>query len=264
MPDFIDHTGRKISVTANPSKIVSLVPSLTELLSDLGLDKEIIGITKFCVHPSHWRSIKNIVGGTKNLNVRTIADLNPDLILASKEENLKTQVEELSSVYPVWVSDIHNMAEALTAIEEIGLLTCKTNSAEKIISSIKEQFSLLGNKPEKPTVVYLIWRKPYMTVGGDTFIHSMLDAAGFENIYKNELRYPPVNMHTIAEQKPDYIFLSSEPFPFNEKHVAEIRQEIPNAEIVLVDGEMFSWYGSRMLQAPSYFLNLWSYGLHGK
>ena len=264
MPDFIDNTGQIISLTSNPSKIISLVPSLTELLCDLGIDEDVVGITKFCVHPKSWFSKKIKVGGTKNLDIQRIHELQPDLIIASKEENVKTQIEELSVSYPVWISDIHNVAEALKAIEEIGLLTGKIECARELISSITAKFSQLKTVNPKPKVIYLIWRDPYMTVGGDTFISSMLEAAGFENVYKKEHRYPSVTIREMAAQKPDYIFLSSEPFPFKEKHVLEITKELPGEKVVLVDGEMFSWYGSRMLYAPSYFLNLWTYGLHGK
>jgi ABC-type Fe3+-hydroxamate transport system substrate-binding protein len=264
MPDFTDQTGRNVSFTANPSKIISLVPSLTELLSDLGLDAEVAGITKFCIHPSHWHTAKTIAGGTKNLDIGRIRSLQPDLILASKEENIKEQVEELAVSYPVWVSDIHNVSEAMQSITEIGKLTGRTDPANNLVSAINEQFSRLALHPHRPKVIYLIWREPYMTIGGDTFIHSMLDRAGFDNIYKDALRYPSVTLGEIAEKRPNYIFLSSEPYPFRERHAAEIRKEMPEAKIVLVDGEMFSWYGSRMLYAPSYFLNLWTYGLHGK
>jgi len=263
MPGFIDQTGRSIYLDKIPAKIISVVPSLTELLYNLGLKDEVVGITKFCIHPEKWFLTKPKTGGTKTLDIPHIHGLHPDLIIANKEENVKGQVEALAAHYPVWVSDINDLEDAYQAIEQIGDLVGRKESAESIIRDIKRNFTQLIMPKLKPRICYLIWRNPCMTVGGDTFIHSMLEAAGFENVFKDEMRYPIVSLDDIAAKNAEWIFLSSEPFPFKEKHIEEMKEHLPGATFLLVDGEMFSWYGSRMIHAPSYFLNLW-HGIHGK
>ncbi|MEQ1676895.1 MAG: helical backbone metal receptor, partial [Chitinophagaceae bacterium] len=237
----------------------SLVPSQTELLYHLGLEQEVIGITKFCIHPDEWFRTKTRVGGTKQLNRDIIKQLNPDLIIANKEENVKEQIEELSGGekgFPVWISDVNNLADAYEMIEQIGLITGKSQQANEVTAQIKENFSLLPIHHSPLTCCYLIWKEPFMTVGGDTFIHSMLQVAGFDNIFKNRTRYPEVTIDAIAAANPALLFLSSEPYPFQQKHVDELQAGLPNTKIVLVDGELFSWYGSRLIQAPGYFEKL--------
>lgn len=253
MPSFVDQTGRTIQLDKTPQRIVSLVPSQTELLYDLGLDQEVIGITKFCVHPETWYKIKTRVGGTKQLNLETIHTLKPDLIIANKEENVREQVEELANNYPVWVSDVNDLATALGMITQVGLLTGTGEKAVEITNCIKKKFSQLSTPESVLRTIYLIWQKPYMTVGGDTFIHSMLEIAGFKNIFADKTRYPELTIAELQNRNPEIIFLSSEPYPFKQKHVDELQPFFPNAKIVLVDGEMFSWYGSRLLCAPEYF-----------
>ena len=238
-------------------RIVSLVPSLTELVLDLGLEKELIGRTKFCIHPHH--KIKSIpkIGGTKNANISAIIDLQPDLILANKEENTKQDIEVLIQATQVYISDISNYHEAIQAIHKIGELTNRQKESENLVQKIELGFSTLSNlSPDKKKVCYLIWNDPMMTVGQDTYIHDMLHNCGLENIFANQKRYPEVNVEEIKDKKPDYIFLSSEPFPFKEKHIEEYKLLFPNSKIVLVDGEYFSWYGSRMALAADYFKKL--------
>src|SRR5689334_18071707 len=127
MPSFTDQIGRTISLNKTPRRIISLVPSQTELLYDLGLSDEVVGITKFCVHPEEWFRNKPRVGGTKQLNMDIIHHLQPDLVIANKEENVREQVEELASHYPVWVSDINNPDDAYWMMKELGSITGKIN-----------------------------------------------------------------------------------------------------------------------------------------
>lgn len=257
MPVFKDQTRRTIFIDVYPKRIISLVPSQTELLADLGLSVEVVGITKFCVHPDEWFRSKKRVGGTKLLNIETIHSLRPDLIIANKEENVKGQIEELEKHFPVWISDVNNLTDAYEMIEQIGLITNKESKAKVLISNIEENFSHLQHSNQNIETVYLIWKKPYMTVGGDTFIHSMLDAAGFRNIYVKSTRYPEVTIEELKTKNPDLIILSSEPFPFNQKHIDELQIHLPTTKIILADGEMFSWYGSRLLKGPAYFATLY-------
>ena len=226
-----------------PQRIVSLVPSQTELLHALGLGERVVGITKFCVHPQAWYQHKTRVGGTKTINLPKVIDLQPDLILANKEENEKDQVEALAAQFPTWTSDIKNLEDALEMIRKVGELTGTTAKAANLCEKIETKFKNLENavqKAKKQTAVYLIWRKPWMAAGGDTFIHDMLCRAGFEHLTAQEKRYPTLDAVQLAALDPDTVLLSSEPYPFQEKHFAAIKDICPRAEIKLVDGEMFS------------------------
>jgi ABC-type Fe3+-hydroxamate transport system substrate-binding protein len=256
MPLFTDQTGRKVSLDKTPKRIVSVVPSQTELLFDLGLTEEVIGITKFCVHPKEWFQTKTKVGGTKQLKLDVIHQLNPDLIIANKEENVKEQIEELDKYYPVWVSDVNNLDDAYEMIYSIGVIVGKTVSAQRRISGIGYSFSQLPAVNDRLSSAYFIWSNPYMTAGGDTFINAMMEAAGFSNVFKHQTRYPEVNIVELQAANCQLLLLSSEPFPFKQKHIDELQPLLPNTKILLVDGEMFSWYGSRLIQAPGYFIKL--------
>lgn len=242
----------------NPQRIVSVVPSQTELLFDLGVNEEIVGITKFCVHPADKVNHKTRVGGTKTLNLSQIRALQPDLILANKEENTRAQIEELKQQYPVHVTDMTTLTDALMMIREVGALVGKGPQAQTLAQQIKTNFQSIADSSVRSglTVAYLIWRNPYMVAASDTFIHAMLDVAGFQNAFANRTRYPEITADDLQTARPDLIFLSSEPYPFAEKHIAEFRQLCPSAIARVVDGEMFSWYGSRLLQASDYFRNL--------
>jgi ABC-type Fe3+-hydroxamate transport system substrate-binding protein len=239
-----------------PQRIISIVPSQTELLFDLGLDEEIIGITKFCIHPADKVRERTRVGGTKTLHLDQIHSLRPDFILANKEENSRDQIEELQRHYPVHVTDIITFSDALAMIREVGKLVGKAQRADKMAQQITSSFSSLSAPPALSSVAYLIWRNPYMVAAGDTFIHSMLGVAGFQNVFGGHLRYPEVSPDDLRAVHPDLIFLSSEPYPFTEKHIAELQAICPSARVRVVDGEVFSWYGSRLLQAACYFRNL--------
>jgi ABC-type Fe3+-hydroxamate transport system substrate-binding protein len=247
---------RAVQVPVNPQRIVSLVPSQTELLYDLGLGDRVVGITKFCIHPKEWFTTKTRVGGTKNLNVETIVNLQPDLIIGNKEENERVSIEQLMQQYPVWMSDITTITDAKQMITQLGLLTGTSHRAANIVADIDKGFAQVPNQNLTRSVLYLIWRKPYMAAGTDTFINHVLRLVGFENVLADDTRYPEITAEEIATTNPQYILLSSEPYPFNNKHIAELQAIAPNAKILLVDGEMFSWYGSRLTQTGPYLATL--------
>lgn len=250
-----DMIGRTVQVPVQPRRIISLVPSQTELLYDLGLEEEVAGITKFCVHPESWFRSKTRVGGTKQVHADRVAALHPDLIIANKEENVQEQVEALAEQYPVWVSDIGNLEDALVMMRAIGGLTGRQEKAEALARKIEADFrSLPLTSPKK--VAYCIWKDPWMFAGGDTFIHDILGRLGWQNVLSGQLRYPSPDLATLAGLQPELVLLSSEPYPFKEKHIAEITAMLPATEVLLVDGEMFSWYGSRLQHAVSYFRQL--------
>lgn len=261
MPTYIDQLHRSVNIDFLPKKIVSLVPSQTELLYDLGLSDEVVGITKFCIHPSQWFRNKIRIGGTKNVDIQKVITLKPDLIIANKEENTKSDIDQLEKIAPVWISDIVNLNDSFQMIKSIGSIVNKEVQAKEIIEKISLEFNLLNQvtsvKSTKIiTVCYLIWQNPFITIGADTFINDMLQLCGLQNIFANKNRYPEISIQEIITKKPDLIMLSSEPFPFTEKHLQEIQMQIPNIKVILADGEMFSWYGSRLLQAPNYFKHL--------
>lgn len=245
-----------IPVPKKYSRIISLVPSQTELLSYLNLEKEVIGITKFCVHPEKWFKNKTRVGGTKNLNLKIIDQLSPDLIIANKEENVKEQIEELAKKYDVWITEVNNLNNAINMISDIGKLTNQTEAASALALQIKDKFEKLKNyfsDKRKVPAAYFIWKDPYMVAAGDTFINDMMQYCGLENIFSEKKRYPEISLEEIVEKKCELMLLSSEPYPFKQKHKEEIQKQLPEIEIQLADGEMFSWYGSRLLQSIDYF-----------
>lgn len=252
-----DMLGRTIQLPAAPRRIVSLVPSQTELLFDLGLDEEVVGITKFCVRPEAQFRRKPRVGGTKKVHRDRIDALRPDLIIANKEENEREQIEDLMRDYPVWVSDVPDLEAALDMIGRVGILCDRKEQAEVLIDRIRTEFAPLSPRTLAPLrTAYLIWRDPYLVAGGGTFIDAMLQQAGLQNVFGKEPRYPQVDPDEFREAQPQLVLLSSEPFPFREKHRAELADICPNSVILLVDGELFSWYGSRLLHAGRYLRNL--------
>ncbi len=251
---FTDQLGNTIRVQFPPQRIISLVPSQTELLFTFGLEEEVVGITKFCVHPLHWRNNKTLVGGTKNFRFDVIDSLQPDLIIGNKEENYKEGITALREKYPVWMSDIVSLEDSLSMIHLLGNAVGKHEKASQLIEAIRYEFANRTNSnPAK--ILYLIWRDPWMAAGQNTFIDSMVQLNGWQNVVKRE-RYPILTDIDLQGLNPDVVLLSSEPYPFKDKHIIELQAHLPKAKILLVDGEMFSWYGSRLLAAPRYFRSL--------
>ena len=255
-----DQLNREIKLNTAPKRIISLVPSQTELLVDLGLEGSIVGVTKFCVHPTHLRKSKTIVGGTKQVHFDKISALRPDIILCNKEENTKEMVEELEKISPVHVSDIYTIEDTIILMKQYGVLFSVQEKATKITTQLTQLVSDFKNEiREIPhiKVAYFIWRNPWMVSGNNTIIHHLLTLNKFENVFGNLPRYPEVDIEMlVTSYKAGVIFLSSEPYPFKEKHIIELKEKLPNTKIVLVDGEYFSWYGTRLLGAFEYFKDL--------
>lgn len=252
----IDQMNRRVEVPVQPLRIVSLVPSQTELLYALGLSEEVVGQTLFCIHPEQMHKHKPRVGGTKNVNIDKVRALNPDLIIANKEENDEQTIRKLSELFPVWISDIVGLDSAIDMILKVGALVGKGAAATELTRKIQAGFQSVSVHQSK-TCVYLIWRKPWMAAGHDTFIHEMLERLGLHNLAQSfHSRYPELTPEWLFEVQPQVLLLSSEPYPFKEKHLEELRQLCPDARILLVDGELFSWYGSRLQYSPAYFQDL--------
>jgi len=233
-------------------KVISLVPSITEALFDLGLsENEVIGRTKFCIHPEDRVKNVQVIGGTKNINIDKIKALKPDLILANKEENIKEQVEALMDDFKVLVTNVETIEDNYYLLKTLGNTFNKEEKAQHFNLKI---YDVLQQAKLDSTVkaAYLIWKNPYMTVGSDTFIHKILAEIGFENIFKDKTRYPEIQMEDLADA--EVIMLSSEPFPFKEKHIEEMKAFYPDKKIMIVDGEAFSWYGTHIAKCGQYFI----------
>ncbi|SHJ06478.1 substrate-binding protein [Hymenobacter daecheongensis DSM 21074] len=251
-----DQMGRRVAVPYPPRRIVSLVPSQTELLFDLGLGERVVGVTKFCIHPAQAREKAVVIGGTKNFLFDKIDELKPDLILGNKEENYQDGIEQLAAKYPVWMSDIATLDDALRMIRQVGMVVGEPEKARQLAASIDASFAKLPSILPLRSAAYFIWHKPYMVAASGTFIDDLLRRAGFANAFANQTRYPEITAEQLAAAAPEVILLSSEPYPFAEKHVAEFQALCPQARIQIVDGELFSWYGSRLQHSAAYFRTL--------
>ncbi len=253
-----DQMDRSVTAPLRPQRIISTVPSQTELLYDLGLGHRVAGVTRFCIHPAGELAGTARVGGTKSLSMSRIEALDPDLIIANKEENHRDQIEELADRYPVWISDIRTLEDALDMIRRIGILCDVQAQGEALARKLNVLYEPLREALAIPGAgfAYLIWRRPWMAAGNDTFIHSLMTYMGMANAFGHLSRYPELSEEDLAEARPSHILLSSEPYPFSAKHISELQAICPSARIVLVDGEFFSWYGSRLVPAAAYFTSL--------
>lgn len=255
---FIDAAVNNKTLISTPQRIICLVPSLTEYLIDIGAN--VVGRTKFCIHPAD--EVHNIptVGGTKKFDFGKIAALNPDFIVTNKEENYEAGVLALAQQYPTWMSDIITLQDAWRDMLELARLVGKPHEGERLVNAGMQSFANIqvntSGDLARPRVLYLIWKDPFMAAGSQTFINEMLKVGGFNNVVSDQARYPELSAEAIATLQPQHVFLSSEPYPFQEKHIRELQDFLPDAKIHLVDGELFSWYGSRLLQTPDYLTHL--------
>lgn len=257
MKVLIDQLSTSHTFDSSPKRIVSLVPSQTELLYDLGLEDSIVGITKFCVHPYHFKSTKKIVGGTKKVHYDKIRLLEPDIIICNKEENTQEMVDELRKICTVWVTNIATLDDNFQMITDFGQMFDKRTEArkwnDKLAFALSDFKNFINDIPVKK-VAYFIWKNPYMVAGSGTFIDELLKLNHFENYFASKERYPEIDLEKMEEEGDlDLILLSSEPFPFKAEDGYEITKSTHNAQAILVDGEMFSWHGSRLLKAFDYF-----------
>jgi ABC-type Fe3+-hydroxamate transport system substrate-binding protein len=262
MQSFTDQVGREVKLSHPPKRIVSLVPSLTSLICDLGLEVQLAGITSFCIHPEHVFKSKVRVGGTKNFKYERISELSPDLIVANKEENPKGPILKLAEKYPVWVSDVHDIDSALDMIQSLGAVLAAKERAHEVVSAIESgmnQLRVLHKGKESLSAIYLIWKDPYMAAGTDTFISSMMGSIGLSNalvsLGEGGLRYPRITLEQLKELNPDIVLLSTEPYPFKEKDAMELQQYL-SKQCLLADGEAFSWYGSHTVKSIPYLKEL--------
>lgn len=259
--DVTDQIGQQILLNEIPKRIVCLNPSQTETLVHLGLEHHIVGITKFCVHPTHLRKTKTVVGGTKKVAYEKIRALKPDIILCNKEENTQEMVNTLQKEYPAHVTDVAIMDHVFEMIQQYGrLFRCENEASELChqIATTKLKFERFITDKPKRKVAYFIWKNPWMVAGRGTFINAMLQINGFENVFEDVDRYPEIELQELQKHQLDLLLLSSEPFPFKEKDRDFLQAAFPDTRVVVVNGEFFSWYGSRLTHAFSYFKELHS------
>ena len=241
-----DQMENHIKFDSAPKRIVSLVPSISEYLADLELEEQVVGITKFCIKPIIWHQNKPKVGGTKTLYLDKIADLKPDLIIANKEENTFEQIKTLQKIYNTYISDVTTTDDMYTMMKHIGFITNRVNKSIDWINLTKEKISKLRSQMDTTRkAYYLVWNDPIMVAGNNTFINTTLKLFGFQNAEKLD-RYPKKLKTELQDSDFDCILLPTEPFPFKLQHKLMYQKIFPNKQIELVDGEQFSWYGSRL------------------
>ncbi len=255
----VDASGVAVDLTRPPRRIVSLVPSITETLCGLGLADALVGITVYCVEPPEVVRGKTRIGGEKNPDLEKIRRLEPDLVIANIEENLRDHVDTLRSwAIPVWVTYPRTVAEGIQLIADLGDVTgtgARATAMLREITPLYERVASVAARRPPVAVFYPIWRGPYMTINRDTYIHDMLRVCGGRNVFADRAeRYPTVTLDEAAAARPAVILLPDEPFRFRRAHVADFTgyTEVPavrDGRIHLVDGKPFSWHGPRIADA---------------
>lgn len=266
-----DCFGRRLVLDAPPQRIVSLVPSITETLIDLGVGERLVGITTYCVHPASVVGNIPKVGATKGVAFDKIEALAPDLILANKEENRKRHIERLEELCPVFVTYPRTLEDAVQLVLDLGRLTGCDVRASEIASACSAALeaaepSIIG--PRLKTAC-MIWRDPWMAAGADTYMSNLLDRFGFENVFAGvaapdtevppeaaTVRYPETTLAAVAQRHADVVLLPSEPYAFGEADQRDVESTLAElgttAAVVLVDGSYLTWYGTRTLPAIHY------------
>jgi len=255
----VDASGVAVELPRPPRRIVSLVPSTTEILCALGLGEALVGITVYCVEPRDVVRGKTRIGGEKNPDLEKIRTLEPDLVIANIEENVRADIDRLRAwSIPVWVTYPRTVAEGIQLIGELGELTGSPVRAAELLRDFEpllERVMMATARRPPVAVFYPIWRGPYMTINGDTYIHDMLKVCGARNIFADRPeRYPTVTLDEVAARRPDVILLPDEPFRFRRAHLADFAKyaDVPavrDGRIRLVDGKPFSWHGPRIAEA---------------
>ncbi len=253
---FTDARDQKVSLPQPPQRIVSLVPSTTESLFALGAGPRVVGVTRFCVHPADQLAGLVRVGGTKQVELDRIEALQPDLVLGNAEENTREIFDAVGARWPLFVAFPRTVDQALDDLLDLGRMLDLEDRAEAAVAGIRA--ARVAPPPVRRRAVYLIWRDPWMAVSPDTFIAALLAEAGIDIIPLGDQRYPTVTPGQLAALDPDLVLLSSEPFPFKQRHADELAElsGLPPDRLRLVDGELCSWHGTRLRAAFPYLAEL--------
>jgi ABC-type Fe3+-hydroxamate transport system substrate-binding protein len=254
----VDASGVALELSATPRRIVSLIPSTTELLCALGLAEALVGVTVYCVEPRDVVRGKTRVGGEKDPDIAAIRTLAPDLVVANVEENRREDVDALRAAgIPVWVTFPRTVAEGLAMIGDLGEVTGARAPARALLDALEPLYERARSRAARRapvSVFYPIWRRPWMTIGGDTYVHDLLATCGGANVFADHTRYPTVTLDEMAAKAPDIILLPDEPFRFRRAHLADFDAypavpAVRGRRIHLVDGKLFSWHGPRLSDA---------------
>ena len=259
-----DARGTTLTLAAPPQRIVSLVPSTTESLFALGCGERVVGITRFCVHPAEGLVGRVKVGGTKDLDMARLCALQPDLVIGNAEENTRELFAAIEAEgIPLHVAFPRTVDDALADLLALGRLVGAAEAAAAQVARIQAARARLHAQVQGEGLryAYLIWRRPWMAINDQTFIAALLAEAGGVNVLgAHPDRYLTLagGAAELAAAQPEVVLLSSEPFPFQEKHADELAAEsgLPRARFVLVDGERCSWHGVRMAEALGYLADL--------
>jgi len=250
-----DDLGDELSLDRLPNRIVSLVPSVTETVIDLGAAKRLVGITNYCVHPAEVVSNISKVGGTKGFSLDKIDDLKPDLIGANKEENRKHQIDKLRESYPVFVTYPRTVDGAIKMVLDLGTLTGTSPRASKFASKCRHLLESMdpATVAKSLRTACMIWRDPWMAAGYDTYMRELLECVGFNTVFdEGEDRYPETTLSTIAQREPDVIMLPNEPYEFGTSDKNEVdaflEEQGSKARTLLVDGSYLTWFGTRTIK----------------
>jgi ABC-type Fe3+-hydroxamate transport system substrate-binding protein len=248
-----DALDRSIDVTDVPCRVISLIPSITESLFELGLGDRIVGVSQFCTQPLDRVDQKPRVGGQKNPDHDKIAALQPDLIILNVEENRREDIELLNARYRTFVTFPRRFRDSIGLLEDLGRIFDCPDTVQPFIDAIRVPVE----SRQRFRALYLIWRKPWMSVNRDTYIHDVLSTFGLDNVCaEREPRYPEITPDDVAAMDPDVILLPDEPFRFRERHRSEVLQwpvrACRNGRVFLVDGSYFCWYGTRAARTADY------------
>jgi ABC-type Fe3+-hydroxamate transport system substrate-binding protein len=272
MSIYTDGLYRDIEMKRTPKRVVSLVPSITETLFTFGAGDIVSAVTSFCIEPPEALESKVAVGGTKTVDVDAVKELDPDLVFANAEENREEDIRQLvRSGFKVFVTFPRTVAAAIAMMRQIAEMTGTVDRAEPILQEAQEtltEIRALSLTRPRPRVFCPIWRRPWLTIGSDTYIHDVILNAGGRNLFADRHdRYPKVELDEVARRIPEVILLPNEPYSFREEHKADFaeRTHVPavrDGRIHVVDGKALCWYGPRiaeglrsinaLLQDPAY------------
>lgn len=257
---FIDDLGNELNFDKKPKRIISLVPAITETLYDLNLEELIIGVTKECTYPIHFKSTKQIVGDTKTIELEILKELKPDLVFCNTTINSLEIITKLQKVTKVYITKVITIDDSKQMIKNLGILLNRRTEADLLNRKIDlklEDFKLFITSFNTLKVAYFTGYNPWIATGNKTYTNSLLSLNKYTNIYNAQNYLPKINPKRIRHDgDPEILFFPSKPFTFEDQHAFEISEYTNRSSAVFIDGEMFGWFGSRLIKAFEYFKTL--------